>query len=90
MTPDAVMEAAELLKAVKELRALLVVSEEKKGQGEISLVEDVSESGCGTRAYVYLPEYVVRGAARMILGELKSRLEMLGVVVVEPDCSGDV
>ena len=76
-----VMEASELLKAVEELRALLAVPKDESGQGEISLVEGVSENGCSTRAYVYLPEAVVRAAALRIQVTLTARLLQMGVDV---------
>ena len=89
MTPDAVIEASELIRAINGLRALLAVPKDKAGLGEISLIEDVSESGHGTRASVYLPEAVVRAAALRVQVVLTARLFKLGVDVEAGEPEGE-
>ncbi len=79
MTPENVKEAASLLETKKALRELINLPKVESGMGELSLVEDVSNEGCGTRAYVYIPEIMARDFAELALNRVNAALENLGV-----------
>lgn len=63
MTPAEALEAADLLKTLEALNNLLNKPDEE-GIGEISLIEDVSDDGHNTRAWVHLPEGTIRCFAK--------------------------
>jgi len=60
MKPDEIHEAHNLLNTLAALQRFLEQPQVKDGRGQISLIEDVTESGCGIRADVQLPEKEIR------------------------------
>ena len=81
MTPDEIYEAQKLLKTLTSLEKLLEQPEVKDGIGEISLLEDVSESGHGTRAWVQMPEADVRHFARRQIKDIAELLHDMDVEI---------
>ena len=79
MKPDEIHEAHELLNTLAALKKFLKQPVVKDGQGQISLIEDVTESGFGIRIDVQLPEADVRYFAKKQIEDIADLLREMGV-----------
>ena len=81
MKPDEIHEAHTLLNTLAALEKLLKQPVVKDGQGQISLIEDVTESGYGIRIDVQLPEADVRYFAKKQIEDIADLLREMDVEI---------
>ena len=81
MTRDEIYEAQKILKTLTALEKFLEQPERKDGVGEISLLEDVSGTGHGTRAWVQMPETDIRHFARRLIKDIAELLHDMDIEI---------